>query len=185
MVFTKIILFNLNDAKSFSTASLITRTTNDVTQVRQAVTMMFQMMLRAPLFCIISLIMAIQTAPDMSWIIAIGVAGVIGSIIVILAIVIPKFRVFQKMIDKITLLTRENLTGLRVIRAFNNEKLEKRKFMKTNEELTKLLIFIDRILELENPLVNIIFNGTTLLCSWVGISLLSKDFAYLGNMAGT
>lgn len=182
-VFTKIITFNLSDTKAFSTASLITRTTNDVTQVRQAVTMMLSMMLRAPLFCIISFVMAVQTAPDMSWIIAIGVAGVMISIITILVIVMPKFRVFQKMIDRITLLTRENLTGLRVIRAFNNQKLEKKKFMKTNEELTRLLIFIDRVLELENPLINIIFNGTTLLCSWIGISLLTKDFAYLGNMS--
>ena len=86
------------------------------------------------------------------------------------------------MVDKITLLTRENLTGLRVIRAFNNEKLEKRKFDETNTELTKLLIYIDKILELQNPLINIIFNGTTLLCVWIGISLLAKDFAYLGNM---
>lgn len=182
-VFAKILYYDLNDIKTFSTASLITRTTNDVTQVRQAVTMMLSMMLRAPLFCVISFIMAIQTAPDMSWIIAIGVIGVLLSVVTILTIVMPKFRIFQKMIDRITLLTRENLTGLRVIRAFNNEKLEKNKFMKTNEDLTGLLIFIDRVLELQNPLVNIIFNGTTLLCSWIGISLLTKDFAYLGNMS--
>ena len=80
------------------------------------------------------------------------------------------------------MLTRENLTGLRVIRAFNNEGLERKKFIKTNDVLTKILIFIDKIMELQNPLINIIFNGTTLLCSWIGISLLSKDFAYLGNM---
>jgi ATP-binding cassette subfamily B protein len=86
------------------------------------------------------------------------------------------------LLDRTTLLTRENLTGLRVIRAFNNQKVEKRKFMKTNEELTKLLIYVDRILELQNPFINIIFNGTTLLCAWIGISLLSKDIAYLGNM---
>ena len=86
------------------------------------------------------------------------------------------------MVDKVTLITRENLTGLKVVRAFNNEQLEKKKFVKTNDLLTKLIIFIDKILELQNPLINIIFNGTTLLCSWIGISLLTKDFAYLGNM---
>ena len=100
----------------------------------------------------------------------------------IMSIVMPKFKIFQTLVDRITLLTRENLTGLRVIRAFNNEKVEKDKFVKTNDKMTRLLIFIDRILELQNPLVGIIFNGTTLLCSWVGISLLTKDFAYLGNM---
>ncbi len=181
-VFSKVINFSLIDAKDFSTASLITRTTNDVTLVQNTTIMILSMMLRAPLFCIIAIIMAIQTAPDMSWIILVGAVAILGSSITILSIVIPKFKIFQDLIDKITLITRENLTGLRVIRAFNNEKLEKKKFTKENDRLTKLLIFIDRILELQNPLINIIFNGTTLLCSWVGISLLSKDFAYLGNM---
>ncbi len=181
-IFTKIINFNLADQKDFSTASLLTRTTNDVNQVQMAVMMILSMMLRAPLFCIISIIMAIQTAPDMSWIILIGVVAILGTIIVIMSLVIPKFKIFQTLIDKITLLTRENLTGLRVIRAFNNEKLEKKKFVKTNDKLTKLLIYIDKVLELQNPMINIIFNGTTLLCSWIGISLLTKDFAYLGNM---
>ena len=181
-IFTKILNLNILDTKDFSTASLITRTTNDVNQVQNVVIMMLAMMLRAPLFCIISIIMAIQTAPDMSWIILVGAAAILGSVVLIMSLVMPKFKVFQSYIDRITLLTRENLTGLRVIRAFNNEKLEKKKFVKTNDVLTKLLIFIDKILELQNPLINIIFNGTTLLCSWVGISLLSKDFAYLGNM---
>lgn len=181
-IFTKIVNFNILDMKDFSTASLLTRTTNDVNQVQMATIMILSMMLRAPLFCIISIIMAIQTAPDMSWIILVGAAAILGSVILIMTIVMPKFKVFQNLVDKITLITRENLTGLRVIRAFNNEKLEKKKFTKANTELTKLLIFIDKILELQNPLINIIFNGTTLLCSWIGISLLSKDFAYLGNM---
>lgn len=181
-IFTKILNFNLVDTKDFSTASLITRTTNDVNQVQMIITMMLSMLLRAPLFCIIGLVMAIQTAPEMSWIIVIGILAVVVSVIIILSLVGPKFKIFQKLIDKITLITRENLTGLKVIRAFNNEKIEKRKFVRSNDELTKLLIFIDRILELQNPLINIIFNGTTLLCSWIGISLLNQNFAYLGNM---
>ena len=181
-VFTKVINLNILDVKDFSTASLLTRTTNDVNQVQGVVIMMLSMLIRAPLFCVISIVMAIQTAPDMSWIILVGAAAILGSVILIMSLVMPKFKIFQEFVDKITLLTRENLTGLRVIRAFNNEKLEKRKFTKTNDALTKLLIFIDKTLELQNPLINIIFNGTTLLCSWIGISLLSKDFAYLGNM---
>lgn len=181
-IFTKIINFNLLDAKDFSTASLLTRTTNDVNQVQSVTIMMLSMMLRAPLFLVISVIMAIQTAPDMSWIIVVGVAAILGSVVMIMSLVIPKFKIFQNLVDKVTLITRENLTGLRVVRAFNNEKVEKRKFGETNDALTKLLIFIDRILELQNPLINIIFNGTTLLCTWIGVSLLTKDFAYLGNM---
>ena len=181
-IFKKIITFNLADLKNFSTASLLTRTTNDVNQVQMVTLMMLNIMLRAPLFLIISVIMAVQTAPDMSWIIVLGAAAIIGSAVLIMALVMPKFKIFQDLIDKVTLVTRENLTGLRVVRAFDNEKVEKNKFAKHNDRLTKVLIFIDKILELQNPLINIIFNGTTLLCSWVGISLLSKDFAYLGNM---
>ena len=181
-IFIKIISFNLIDLKNFSTASLLTRTTNDVNQVQMVTLMMLNIMLRAPLFLIISVIMAITTAPDMSWIIAVGAVAILGSAILIMSLVMPKFKVFQDLIDKVTLVTRENLTGLKVVRAFDNEKVEKQKFAKNNNRLTKLLIYIDKILELQNPLINIIFNGTTLLCSWVGISLLTKDFAYLGNM---
>ena len=181
-VFTKVLSFNLADTKNFSTASLITRTTNDVNQVQSIITMILSLLLRAPLFCILGLVMAIQTAPEMSWIIVVGITAVVISVVIIMAIVGPKFKVFQQLIDKITLITRENLTGLKVIRAFNNEDLEKKKFTRTNDALTKLLIFVDRVLELQNPLINIIFNGTTLLCSWVGISLLNQNFAYLGNM---
>lgn len=181
-IFTKIINFNILDLQDYSTASLLTRTTNDVNQVQMVTIMMLSMMIRAPLFCIISIVMAIQTAPDMSWIILVGAGAILGSVVLIMSLVMPKFKIFQTLVDKITLLTRENLTGLKVVRAFNNEKLEKKKFAKTNDKLTNLLIFIDKILELQNPLINIIFNGTTLLCSWIGISLLTKDFAYLGNM---
>lgn len=181
-IYTKIILLNTSDLEHFSTASLINRTTNDTNQIQQTIVMMLSLMLHAPLFCIISIIMAIQTAPEMSWIIALGVAVVLGSVTLIMSLVIPKFKIFQTLVDHVTLITRENLTGLKVIRAFDNEKIEKKKFKKTNDKLTKLLIFIDRILELQNPIVNIVLNGLTLLCTYIGISLLSKDFAYLGNM---
>ena len=181
-VFQKVLNFNLIDLKTFSTASLITRTTNDVNQVQMVITIILSLLLRAPLFCIFGLIMAIQTAPEMSWIIVVGITAVVISVAVIMSLVGPKFKIFQKLVDRVTLITRENLTGLKVVRAFNNEQVEKKKFIKTNGELTKLLIFVDRILELQNPLINIIFNGLTLLCSWVGISLLTQDFSYLGNM---
>ena len=158
-VYKQVLNLNLADTKDYSTASLITRTTNDVNQVQQTMMMMLSVMLLAPMFCIFALIMAIKTAPDMSWIIGIGVAGIIISASVILGATMPKFKIYQKLVDKITLLTRENLTGLRVIRAFNNEKLEKDKFDKTNRELMRLNIFLDKVLKLEGPLVNIIFNG--------------------------
>ncbi|MBR3322373.1 ABC transporter ATP-binding protein [Candidatus Saccharibacteria bacterium] len=182
-IYSKVLSLNLADTKDYSTASLINRTTDDVNQVHQAIMMMLSVMLLAPMFCIFALVMAVRTAPDMSWIIAVGVAAIALSAGIILGITMPKFKIFQKLVDRVTLLTRENLTGLRVIRAFDNEQLEKDKFAATNNELTKLNIFLDKLLKLEGPLVNIIFNGTTLLCSWVGISLLNQDFSYLGNMS--
>ena len=181
-VFSRVLNFNLADLKEYSTASLITRTTNDVSQIQNIVTMMLSMFLRAPMFCIMGLVMAIRTAPDMSWIIAVGIIAVLASVILVMSLVMPKFKIFQKLIDRVTMLTRENLTGLKVIRAFNNEKLEDHKFAKTNKKLTRLMIFIDSILELQNPLINIIFNGTSLLCIWFGISFLGDNVAYLGNM---
>ncbi len=181
-VFTQVLEFNLSDIKDYSTASLITRTTNDINQVQSVMVMILSMMLRAPLFCIIGLVMAIQTAAEMSWIIVVGVVAVILMAAFIIALVMPKFKIFQKLVDKITLITRENLTGLRVIRAFNNDALERKKFEESNSMMTKLLIYVDRIFELQNPFINIIFNGMTLLCSWIGISLLNESFSYLGDM---
>ena len=164
-MYKKVMSFNTTDMKTFSTASLINRTTNDVARVQETVMILLSVALLAPLFCVISLIMAIQTAPDMSWIIAVGVVAVVGSATVVLGITMPKFKIYQKLFDRITLLTRENLTGLKVVRAFNNDKIEKAKFEKTNDELTRLTIFVDRIMKLEMPLMNIIMNGLTLLCT--------------------
>lgn len=182
-IFAKIINLNLADLKNFNTASLTNRTTNDVNQVQQTMMMMLSMLIRAPLFCIISLVMALKVAPDMSWIIVLGVVTILGTTISIMSFVVPKFKVFQKLLDRVTLLTRENLTGLRVIRAFNNEKIEKRKFEKTNDSLTRIMIFVDKIMKLMNPIINFVMNGATLLCTFIGITLLTKDFAYLGNMS--
>ncbi len=182
-LYKKVTSLNMADIKDYSTASLINRTTNDVNQVQQVTMMMLSVMLLAPMFCIVSLIMAIQTAPDMTWIMAIGIAAIITSVAIIMILVMPKFKIYQKFLDRITLITRENLTGLRVIRAFNNESLERKKFESTNDELTKLSIYLDKILKLAGPLINIIFNGLTLLCTYIGITLLNKDFSYLGDMS--
>lgn len=181
-VFKKVLSFAVSDLKNFSTASLITRTTNDVMQVQQAVIMCMTMLLRAPMMAVMAIVQAVVTAPDMTWIIALAVAVLLVLVVAIMSVVMPKFKIFQQLIDKITLLTRENLTGLRVIRAFNNEKLEQKKFDKTNTELTNLSIWINKVMALQNPLINLVFNGTTILCIWIGVSLIPKDMSYLGNM---
>lgn len=180
--FQQVLSFTTSDIDNFSTASLITRTTNDIAQVQQAIVICLSMALRAPLTCILAIGQAIVTAPDMTWIIALAVGVIILLTALIMAIVMPKFKLIQQLADRVTMLTRENLTGLRVIRAFNNEQLEKRKFDKTNHEFAHWNAWVDVIMSLESPLISLIFNGTTLLCIWIGISLIATDFAYLGNM---
>ncbi len=181
-VFKKVLSLSVSDMKNFSTASLITRTTNDVQQVQQAIVMCLTMLLRAPIMAIMAIVQAVATAPDMTWIIALAVVVLLVLVAIILGIVMPKFKIFQQLVDRITMLTRENLTGLRVIRAFNNESLEQKKFDKTNTELTDLSIWVNKVMALQNPLINLVFNGTTILCIWIGVSLITKDMAYLGNM---
>ncbi len=180
--FRHVLSFSITEIDDFSTASLITRTTNDVQIVQQTVIMLLSMAIRAPMMCIIALTQVIRMAPDMTWIIALAVGIIVLLSLTILGIVMPKFNLLRKLADRITLLTRENLTGLRVIRAFNNEATEERKFAKTNQENAKWNIWVDTIMSLTNPLISVVMNGVALLCVWVGISLMSKDFSYLGNM---
>ncbi len=180
--FVHVLSLSVAEIDQFSTASLITRTVNDIFQAQQAITMTLSMGIRAPLTCILAIGQAIATAPDMTWIIALAVGTIILLTILIMSIVMPKFKLIQQFADRVTLLTRENLTGLRVIRAFNNQEVEKRKFDRTNDGYAKLDIFVDTVMSLENPLISLVFNGTTLLCIWIGITLITKDIAYLGNM---
>ena len=181
-LFTKILSFSISEIDDFSTASLITRTTNDISTVQSTLIMMLSMMLRVPMMAIGAIIEAVMLAPDMTWIIALAVAVLVFFIVLILSLVMPKFMLYQKLIDKVNLLTRENLTGLRVIRAFNNEKYEQRKFDETNVKIMKTDFFISRLMGLEGPLMMLIFNGTSLLCIWIGISHLTIDASYLGKM---
>ncbi len=181
-IYKKVISFSISEMDHFSTASLITRTTGDIAQVQNTIIMCLSMLLRAPMMAIGAIIQAVEIAPDMIWIIVLAVVVLLILVSSILAIVVPKFTLYQKLIDKITLLTRENLTGLRVIRAFNNQKLEQEKFNRTNTKLMKTDIFIGKVMSLDSPLMTLVFNGTTLLCIWIGIKLMGTDISYLGNM---
>ena len=180
--YKKVISFSVTEIDKFSTASLITRTTNDISQVQQAIMLMLTMMLRAPMMGIGAVVQAFRTAPDMTWILALGVGLIIFFSVIILSLAIPKFKIFQTLIDKITLLARENLTGLRVIRAFNKESHEQKKFEKANDELTENTIFLNKVMAFQDPLISLVFNGVTILIIWVGINHLESDLSYLGNM---
>ncbi len=179
--YQKVISFSIADIDKFSTASLITRTTNDIGQVQQAIMMMLTMMLRAPLMGIVAIIQAFRTAPDMTWILALGIGLIFVFSVIILSLAMPKFKVFQTLIDRITLLARENLTGLRVIRAFNKESYEKSKFTRANDSLTENSLFLNKVMSFQDPLITLVFNGITILIVWVGLKHLSTDLSYLGN----
>lgn len=180
--YKKVISFSVTEIDKFSTASLITRTTNDISQVQQAIMMILTMLLRAPMMGLGAVIQAFRTAPDMTWTLALAVGLIIFFSVVLLSLAIPKFKLFQKLLDRTTLLARENLTGLRVIRAFNNEKREKTRFEHANNELTKTILFINKIMSFQDPLIGIVFNGITLLIVWLSLSRLATDLSYLGNM---
>ena len=181
-IFAKVLSFSIAETEQFSTASLITRTTNDVSQVQQTMVMALSMLVRAPLMAVGAVVQAFVVAPNMTWIIALAVGVLLCFAGSIIAIATPRFEVFQKLMDKINLLTRENLTGVRVIRALNKQDYEEKKFKKTNDELTRIDLSIVRVMQLQMPIMMLIFNFTSLLVIWVGISNLAIDVSYLGKM---
>lgn len=181
-LFAKVLSFSITETEQFSTASLVTRTTNDVSQVQQTMVMCLSMLVRAPLMAVGAVVQAFVVAPNMTWIIALAIGILLIFSIVIIGSVMPKFAIFQKMMDRINLLTRENLTGVRVIRALNKEDYEEKKFKKANEELTKTDLSIVRIMQLQTPIMMLVFNMTSLFAIWVGVSRLSFDMSYLGKM---
>lgn len=181
-IFEKILSFSVYDFYKFSTASLITRTTNDISRVSNTLRRMLSMMLRAPMMAIGAIFQAIATAPDMTWIIILAVSVIALISISILYPTMPKFRLYQKIVDKITMLTRENLTGVRVIRAFNNQNYEEKKFNRTNQKLMKTDLFIERMMAFWDPIISLVFNGIAVLCVWYGVSRMGENIGYLGNM---
>jgi ATP-binding cassette subfamily B protein len=181
-VFTKVMSFSINEIDKFSTSSLITRTTNDVTQIQMVTTMVLRMSCQAPIMGVGAIVKALGTAPGMSWIIMLAVAALLVVIVTVFTMALPKFKILQKLVDKLNLVTRENLTGLRVVRAFNNEHHEEKKFDDANVELTKVNLFINRVMVVMFPFVQLILNFTTLLVIWVGASYIDSGAIEIGNM---
>jgi ATP-binding cassette subfamily B protein len=180
--FVKVESFSLTEFNKFSIASLITRSTNDIQQVQMVLTMMFRMVISAPITGVIAVIKASQIAPSMTWIMGIAVAVLIVIIVVMFAVAIPKFQLVQKLIDKLNLVTRQNLTGLRVIRAFNTEKYEEEKFDKVNTDLTKVNLFVNRVLTFMQPMMMLISNLSVVAIVWVGSHLVETGDLQIGDM---
>lgn len=181
-VFSKVEAFSLTEFNKFSIASLITRSTNDIQQVQMVLIIIFRMILSAPITGIGAIIKAVQMAPSMTWLMGVAVAALITIIIVMFSIALPKFQLVQKLIDKLNLVTRENLTGLRVIRAFNTEDYEEEKFDKVNKEFTRINLFVNRIMTIMQPVMMLIFNLTTIAIIWVGAHLVGSGNLQIGDM---
>ena len=181
-LFTKVESFSANEFNKFSTASLITRSTNDLQQVQQALTMLLRMMLMAPIMAVGALQNALGMAPDLTWIIALAIAVMIVIIPVLFYIGMPKFRALQQMIDRLNLVTRENLTGLRVVRAFNNQDIEQSKFDKANIDLTKLNLFTNRLMITMQPIMTLVMSLSTVAIVWFGAQLVFNSGLEIGNM---
>lgn len=181
-VFAKVESFSLVEFDNFSTASLITRSTNDIQQLQSLVFMMLRMMLIAPLSGVGALFMAYRTAPSMLWLMALAVSVMIIIIIVLFSLTVPKFKIVQDLTDRINLVARENLSGLRVIRAFNSETLQENKFDEANHDLTKLNVYLNRLMGLMQPVMTMIFNIATLVIVVIGARLIGNNELLVGNM---
>lgn len=181
-VFNKVSGFSLGEMNKFSIASLITRTTNDIQQVQMVIIMLFRMVMSAPIMGIGAVIKAYNTAPSMTWIMGVAVAILLTVIIIVFAIATPKFKLVQKLVDKLNLVTRQNLTGLRVIRAFNTEKYEEKRFDKANRDLTSINLFINRVMVMMQPLMMLLLNLTMISIIWVGAHLVNSNDLQIGDM---
>ncbi|MGO1368322.1 MAG: ABC transporter ATP-binding protein [Senegalia sp. (in: firmicutes)] len=181
-VFTKVESFSIRELNKFSYASLITRTTNDVTQIQNLIVIMIRMVFFAPIMGIGGVIKAINRSPSMSWIIGVAVIALLGLISIVFAIVLPKFKIVQKLIDKLNLVTRENLSGMMVIRAFSNQNFEEARFDKANRDLTDTNLFVNRVMAATYPAMMLIMNGVTLLIVWVGANRIADSSMQVGDM---
>jgi len=181
-LFSKVENFSLIEFNKFSTASLITRNTNDVQQIQMVFIMFFRIAFLALLMGILSTIKAYYLAPSMTWIMAVAVVGLIFIIALLFKIIIPKFSQLQKLIDKLNLVTRELLTGLRVIRAFNKEDYEAQKFNKVNQDITQLNLFINRLMMLLQPAMMLIMNFMMIAIVWFSAKQIELGSFQVGSM---
>ena len=180
--FEKVMRFSSKEMTEFSTASLITRSTNDIQQIQQMTVMMLRMVFFAPFMAIGGIIKVLNTNTSMTWIIGIAVLGVVLIVLVMFTMVMPKFKVLQSLVDKLNLVTREILTGLPVIRAFSTEKFEEKRFDGVNKDLTKVSMFVNRMMSCMMPAMMLIMNLISVLIVWVGAKNIDTGAMQVGDM---
>ena len=181
-VFRKVVGFSNNELDHFSTASLITRSTNDIQQIQMLMVMLLRMVLYAPILASGGVYQVFQTNVSMSWIIGLAVVLIALVVLLLFVVAMPKFKIMQKLVDRLNLVTREILTGLPVIRAFSTEKHEEKRFDKANMDLTKTNLFVNRAMTFMMPVMMVIMNGISVLIVWVGANGINDGQMQVGDM---
>ncbi len=181
-VFKKVVGFSSSEFDTFSTASLITRSTNDIQQIQILTVMMLRMVLYAPIVGLGGVYKVFRTNVDMSWILAVAVAIIFMVIVILFTIVMPKFKVLQNLVDRLNLVTREILTGLSVIRAFSTERYEEKRFDRANKDLMKTNLFVNRAMTFMMPVMMLVMNGISVLIIWVGGHGIDNGQMQVGDM---
>ena len=181
-VFRNVVSFSSAEIDRFSTASLITRSTNDIQQIQMVIVMLLRMVIYAPILGIGGVFMVLTTGTGMAWIIALAVIVILTVVLILMKIAMPKFKLMQKLVDKLNLVAREILTGLPVIRAFSREKYEEERFDKANKDLTSAMLFTNRTMTFMMPLMMMIMNLVTVLIIWVGAGQISDGSLQVGDM---
>ena len=181
-VFQRVESFSATEFDKFSTASLITRSTNDITQIQMVVVIIMRMVFYAPIIAIGGIIRATQTSASMWWIIALAVIVLLGLIISVFAIALPKFKMIQSLLDRLNLVVRENLSGMMVIRAFNMQSFEETRFDKANIDVTRNYLFVNRVMVIMMPLMMLVMNIVTITILWVGAHQVAEANIQVGDM---
>lgn len=180
-IFEKVQSFSSSEFSTFSTSSLITRSGNDITKIQQLIQLMLRMMLMSPLMGITAVI-KVMRYPSISWLLLVAIGVIVGAMIFLLIVAVPKFEVIQKLVDKINNITREFLNGMLVIRAFNSEKAEEKKFDDANAEQTRIDRFISRCMGLVMPIMTITMNLLTVFITWFSAKQIDMDVMTIGDM---
>lgn len=181
-LFKRVENFSNTEFDKFSTASLITRTTNDITQIQTVLVMMIRLVIYAPILGVGGVIKAISSSASMSWIIGVAVICLIGTIMVLFSLAMPKFKIIQDLVDRLNLVTRENIEGMLVIRAFNTQKFEINRFDKANQDLTATNLYVNRVMALMMPVMMVILNLVSVIIVWVGAKQVSAFHMNIGDM---
>lgn len=181
-IFKRVISFSDAEINRFSTASLITRSTNDVQQIQMVTVMLLRMVLYAPVLAVGGIIKVVESGASMGWVIVVAVAGILVVLGVLMAIALPKFKIMQNLVDRVNLVSREILTGIPVIRAFGREKFEEERFDKANKDLTKTSLFVNRVMTFMMPVLMFIMYAVTILIEWVAAHRIDSGELQVGSM---